>query len=216
MKKTLKSLSLIIVFLAIAIVPVLAGCAKTYTVDISITGGNQNGGIVTHNRASVYGKNAVTEGDDFVFTISALTGHYIKNIKIDGTSYAQSYDKYSYEFCLEDVKKDTSIEVTFDLDTFVIEIYCAKYSGGTNIGWGENPIPYKTYTIKYGNTFNGLLEFGASDNIFFYVADEQTQTIEYIDTTEGLNIWSVGKKGQSFKVYTLKTEAELDALASVE
>ena len=210
MKKSLKSLALVLVFVMLAIVPVLAGCAKTYTVNVSITGGNQNGGYVTVNGDSAYGKNAVADGDDFKFYIHAFGGYYISEIKVDGEHYSQSFDHYNYEFYLSNVTKDTDIEITFDRDSFTVELYCKKVAPeGIDNGWEEEP--YRTYAVPYGEKFMGLLEFGTSTSIFYYI-DQETDAAMYINTLYGVNIWSTGKNGAAFKVFTNKTQADLQKL----
>ena len=209
MKKTLKSLSIVILFLALAVVPVLAGCAKTYTVNVSITGGNQNGGYVTHNNGnSVYGANAVTEGDDFIFTIHSFGGYYISSIKVNNKEYESPYNKYNYEFELKDVAKDTNIEVSFARDSFLVEVYACTYNeGGQNTGFSKTP--YKTYSVLYGDTFR-LLEFGENIGDVFYYLNNETHANTYINTSYGFNIWTTGRTGEPFKIYTLKTAEELD------
>ena len=214
MKKSFKSFALVFLLAIVAVMPLLAGCSKTFTVDVSITGGNQNGGYVTHNSGySVYGKNAIDEGENFVFTISSKGGYYISDIKVDGVSLVKDYNIYNYEFSLSNVRKDTSVEVTFEKDSFVVELFCTKESTpGFDAGFEAEP--YKLYSVLYGDTFKGLLEFGVSTNVFFYY-NADTNAPVYINTLQGINIWTTGKHGSAFVIYTNKTAAELDALLAV-
>lgn len=204
MKKVLKSLSLAFVFLALAVVPLLAGCSKTYTVNVTITGGNQNGGFVTYNGGiSVYGKTAVEEGEDFIFTISPKDGYYIHEIKIDGEVYNSSYNKAGYTLTLDDVSANREVNITFaPTDGFTVTLYACEYNeGGQNMGFKK----YKEYTVKYAEKLT-LEEYGEDvDNIFYYVRKSDNENV-FINTTEGVDIFG------EFDVFTLKSFDELDQL----
>lgn len=204
MKKVLKSLSLAFVFLALAVVPLLVGCSKTYTVTVSVTGGNQNGGFVTYRGGiSVYGKTAVDEGEDFVFTISPKDGYYIHEIKIDNKVYDKSFNKNGYTLTLEKVSSNREVNVTFaPTNGYEITLYCCEYNeGGQNTGL----VKYKTYNVLYAEKLD-LSEFGDNiDDVFYYNRKADNQNI-FIDTTEGIDIYG------NINIFTLKSKADLDQM----
>lgn len=210
MKKFIKSLSLAFVFLALAVVPLLAGCAKTYTVDVSITGGNYNGGYVTYNKGiSVYGKNVVEEGEDFIFTISPKDGYYISAVKIDGEPYSQSFKSSGFTLNLENISSNKTVEITFDKVSHTVTLFACSYNGGgQNLGYSV----YKTYSVLHGEKltfteFNSEMLSGLGytlDNAFYYQKTDGTRV--NIPST-GIEIWN-----GPFVVYTLLTADQLDAL----
>lgn len=211
MKKFIKSLSLAFVFLALAVVPLLAGCSKTYTVDVSITGGNYNGGYVTYNKGiSVYGKTAVEEGEDFKFTISPKDGYYISAVKIDGQAYTETFKSSGFTLTLENISSNRTVEVTFDKVSHNITLLACSYNeGGENLGFSF----YKSYSVVHGekltfSEFNSEMLSGLGytlDNAFYYLTSNGTRVD--IPST-GIEIWN-----GPFVVYTLLTADQLNALA---
>ena len=217
--KKFKFLSIAILFVAILVMPILAGCAKTCTVDISITGGNGNGGWIFKNYISAYGKSSIKEGEKYSVYISPKDGYKIGQIKVDGEVYDKAFDITGYDFSMI-VEDDTNIEVTFETYSYNFKIYTATYSGdGTAFtGWQE----YEGYnlTAKHGER---ILLATSSANDVLNPANFSADIKEYYDDNGGLffvenagvKTWishSVGfvVKNGSYEFETNLTKEQLD------
>ena len=159
MKKRTSFLTIAILFVMALVVPLLAGCAKTCTVDISIVGGNGNGGwIFSKNYLSAYGKSTIEEGQKYSVYIAPSDGYKIGEIKVNGEKYTNAVNVAGHDFQLV-IEGDTNIEVSFEKYSYNFKIYYATGGSNTFAGWVE-------YT---GHTFGGkhgeriLLANGAED-----------------------------------------------------
>jgi len=204
MKKIVKSLSLAFVFVMLAVVPLLAGCAKTYTVDVSIVGGNFNGGYVTYNKGiSAYGKTVVEEGEDFKFTISPKDGYQIASVKVDGEAYTNAFKASGFTLTLEDISSNKTVEIAFEKVSHTVTLFACSYNaGGQNMGFSQ----YKDYSVVHGEKLT-LTEFADNNSTLFYYLNSNGDKV-FINTTTGIEIWN-----GPFVVYTLLSAEELDALA---
>ena len=206
MKKSFKFLSLAFFMLSLLVLPLLSGCSKTHVVEVSIEGGySTGGGIVTYNKGSVHGKNAVAANSNFEFTITPNTGYEIASISIDNEPYQRKFAKTGTTITIENITTDVVINVSFTLKTYSVLIRVCDIRNGTNYGF----VDYDTITVKHGETLD-LSLFGENiGDVFYYNKKAQDGTIlkQYLNTSEGPRIYADG-----FVVFTEKTASYLDSL----
>lgn len=215
MKKIAKAFSLVFVMLALCVMPLLAGCSRTYTVDISITGGNQNGGWVivsgSSSGESAYGKTAVDEGDNFSARIAPMDGYYISAISVNGDNYDKVYDIGGHTLFIENVQEDTNVVVTFAKYEYTVTLMASTFNQAHEFtGWAE----YTGYTCKaFRGEFINLEEFGEgkTGDGAFYLYNSIGAKVYVNPNSDGIQVNS-----GNIVLYTEYTVAELDELIKPE
>jgi len=217
MKKSIKSFLLVFVMLAVCVAPMLAGCAKTYTVTVSIEGGNFNGGQVTtsgsYHRESVYDKTAISEGEYCDYLINPFGGYKISAITIDGKAYDKSFREDGHQLKIK-VEKDISIHVVFEKITYNIVLIAKKIQWNEALGeyeyLGPETFEYDL-TVAHGDMLY-LSEFGtlkSGDDMgkgVFYYYGKYGKT--HVDPAKGIKVLSDAYT----TLYTDLTVAELEAI----
>ena len=213
--------AIVLLFVACATPMILAGCAKTYTVDVSIVGGNNNGGWVYHKSntqsISAYGENAVTGGEKFVVYVAPSDGYEIESITVNGEPYGKIFDKAG-SYITTTIEEDTSIVVAFQRSTYSFKLLASTYNqAGSHTGYAE----YTGYTLtaKMKDVIT-LAEFDpaelpletahrdeyiAANGVFFW--ESSLGEIIYVDIDEGFTI-----NDDSYIFRTWLTAEELDEL----
>ena len=131
MKKFMKSLSLICLAVLMLCPLMLAGCARNYTIDISIAGGK---GFVLekgYEAKNVVGSNVVKDGEKFEYFIKPNTGYQIAKIVIDGEEWTEDYtrDETGTYLSFEEVDKNHTVVVTFEAIDRQVTLYCMGAGG---------------------------------------------------------------------------------------
>lgn len=163
MKKVIKGISLVCLAFLMVCPLMLVGCAKKYTIDISVN--NKAFGDVYKVNVStsqtLIGKNTVEEGKKFEYFVSAHDGYEIESIVIDGVPYANSYDKQGTRLYFADVKGDHTVEVTFKAIQRVVTFYCENATG-------DGFVEYKVINVDNGAVLD-LAEQVVVENTYWYI-----------------------------------------------
>jgi len=211
MKKFTKVMSLVVVLALTLLAPVFAGCAKTYTVNLSIVGGNNNGGMVLYKNTSIsaYGNTAVKGGEKYEVYIAPHGGYYIDEILIDGEAYSKAYNSAGADLSLE-ITKDTNIQVTFALHEYTFYVYTVVRNQAGEI---DGEAPYLAYPIR-ATHFDTIYfeEFGVDSQgrgrIYYF---DSFGAQKFIDPAQGFVVNS-----GNYKFYTELTADEIEYILRPE
>lgn len=123
-------LSIALVF-AICVPLTLAGCAKHYTVNVSIVGAGGSVMAVGETK-NLTGENDVTEGENFEFNVIPDAHYKVSYIKVDG-DYIYNINSTSNTLvpngmgevkpCLFNVSANSNVEVAFVANTYTMSFY---------------------------------------------------------------------------------------------
>ncbi len=222
MKKLTSFFTFLVLFAVIAVVPMLAGCAKTCAVNISIDGASRNGvgGWITHNYIAVYGTSTIQEGKNYEVAIYPSDGHKLESITINGEEYDKPINPAGMDLSYK-VEGDTEIVVKFVPYEYNFKIFASKYSGDGTLFTGFERYDGYAVTGRYGDTilcYSGLsdvlnpanfteaarAEYEKNGGIFYI---EIGGTIKYINHTQGLAV-----RNGSYEFKTNLTKEQLDEL----
>lgn len=204
MKKFIKSLSLFCLMIAMCIpVLCLAGCAKNYTITISIAGGEGNVFLKGANSVSVVGKNTVKEGSLFEYCVSPATGFEIDKIVVDGEEIEVTDKKRFYPY-FDKVNANHTVEVSFKAESYAVALLCKKDGE-------EGHEVYKTLILTYGTNLDlGQNEYGGANNELWYIMKPVDGTLSPVKVKADSN--NVVFVNGTMQIMTDKTRAELTAI----
>lgn len=204
MKKIIKSLSLFCLMIAMCI-PVLcfAGCAKNYTITISVVGGKGSVLKTQSESVSVVGKNTVKGDTLFEYFVSPKKHYEIDKIVVDGEEIEVTNTDGVYLY-FDKVDANHTVEVSFKAKSYAVTLLCKKDGE-------EGHEVYKTLILTYGTNLDlGQNEFGGANNNLWYIMKEISgvYTKEYTKDVDN-NVVFIGETKQ---IMTDKTRAELTAI----
>ena len=204
MKKIIKSLSLFCLMIAMCI-PVfcLAGCAKNYTITISIAGGEGSVLKTQSESVSVVGKNTVKGGTLFEYFVSPKKHYEIDKIVVDGEEIEVTNSESVYLY-FDKVDANHTVEVSFKAQSYAVALLCKKDGE-------EGHEVYKTLILTYGTNLDlGQNEFGGANNELWYIMKDigGVYTKEYTKDVDNNVVFINGAK----QIMTDKTRAELTAI----
>lgn len=204
MKKIIKSLSLFCLMIAMCIpVLCLAGCAKNYTITISIAGGEGNVFLKGSNSVPVVGKNTVKEGSLFEYLVSPANGFEIDKIVVDGEEIEVTNSKSVYLY-FDKVDANHNVEVSFKAKSYAVTLLCKKDGE-------EGHEVYKTLILTYGTNLDlGQNEFGGANNELWYIMKTVDGTLSPVRVKADSN--NVVFVNGTMQIMTDKTRAELTAI----
>lgn len=204
MKKFIKSLSLFCLMIAMCIPALcLAGCAKNYTITISIAGGEGNVFLKGSESVPVVGKNTVKEGSLFEYCVSPATGFEIDKIVVDGEEIEVTDKKRFYPY-FDKVNANHTVEVSFKAESYAVALLCKKD------GEEEYEV-YDELTLTYGTKLDlGQNKYGGANNELWYIMKDigGVYTKEYTKDVDNNVVFINGAK----QIMTDKTRAELTAI----
>lgn len=204
MKKIIKSLSLFCLMIAMCIpVLCLAGCAKNYTITISIAGGEGNVFLKGSNSVPVVGKNTVKEGSLFEYLVSPANGFEIDKIVVDGEEIEVTNSKSVYLY-FDKVDANHNVEVSFKAKSYAVTLLCKKDGE-------EGHEVYKTLILTYGTNLDlGQNEYGGANNELWYIMKTVDGTLSPVSVKADSN--NVVFVNVTMQIMTDKTRAELTAI----
>ncbi|MFC1716846.1 cohesin domain-containing protein [Candidatus Poribacteria bacterium] len=159
-----------------------------YIVVTSVT--PDGGGTILPGSDSA-GEAAVPCGADQTFEIKPEDNYWIKNVKVDGESIVQTYDKYiALNYTLEDVSEDHTVEAEFQRyytitvtpghgGSVISTTHTIDATGDARVGAGETAQFYVSSDTGY------YIETIMVDDV--PVADLGTPTTEYTQTFSGVS-----------------------------
>lgn len=204
MKKIIKSLSLFCLMIAMCIpVICLAGCAKNYTITISIAGGEGSVFKTQSESVSVVGKNTVKGGTLFEYFVSPKKHYEIDKIVVDGEEIevTNTDDVYLY---FDKVDANHTVEVSFKAQSYAVTLLCKKDGE-------EGHEVYKTLILTYGTNLDlGQNEYGGANNELWYIMKPVDGTLSPVKVKADSN--NVVFVNGTMQIMTDKTRAELTAI----
>lgn len=204
MKKIIKSLSLFCLMIAMCIpVLCLAGCAKNYTITISIAGGEGSVFKTQSESVSVVGKNTVKGGTLFEYFVSPKKHYEIDKIVVDGEEIevTNTDDVYLY---FDKVDANHTVEVSFKAQSYAVTLLCKKDGE-------EGHEVYKTLILTYGTNLDlGQNEYGGANNELWYIMKPVDGTLSPVKVKADSN--NVVFVNGTMQIMTDKTRAELTAI----
>jgi len=199
MKKLFKSM-LIACLAIVAICPVVfTGCAKTYTVTISVQ--NEGGNVYATNEESkkLEGENNVKEGESFEYYVKPLAGYTISKVEVDGKEYTEEYNKNGCYLSVLEVTGNHNVKIWFEAVDVTVQLIC---SDGV----------LTTTTVKYGSLFD-LNNYGGAVNNGWYINNGGTTVYLYEgDDNRASNTLTIRYTGTVQIKTDTKTIAEIQAL----
>ncbi len=214
MKKFVKTLfAICLCFVAVS--PVfLAGCAKTFKINVEVEG---NGFVYKAKveGVSIVGTNTAKKGSTFEYFVSPKTGYIIDKVIIDGTEYTEEYNREKAYFSFKDVNANHTVKVIFAAGYNTITLKCKTEDNVYEV--------YKTLSVLTEDTIDFNEEmFGGVNNKFWFKMekgkayylynDSQDFNVEPTDPNYEKNIVHV--YGGAMEFYTNLTRTDLDQLAA--
>ena len=204
MKKIIKSLSLFCLMIAMCIpVLCLAGCAKNYTITISIAGGEGSVFKTQSESVSVVGKNTVKGDTLFEYFVKPAKHYEIDKIVVDGEEIEVTNTDGVYLY-FDKVDANHNVEVSFKAESYAVDLRCKKNGE-------EGYEVYKTLILTYGTNLDlGQNEFGGANNELWYIMKTVDGTLSPVSVkAESNNVVFVNG---TMQIMTDKTRAELTAI----
>ena len=204
MKKIIKSLSLFCLMIAMCIpVLCLAGCAKNYTITISIAGGKGSVLKTQSESVSVVGKNTVKGGTLFEYFVSPKKHYEIDKIVVDGEEIEVTNTDGVYLY-FDKVDANHTVEVSFKAKSYAVTLLCKKDGE-------EGHEVYKTLILTYGTNLDlGQNEYGGANNELWYIMKPVDGTLSPVKVKADSN--NVVFVNGTMQIMTDKTRAELTAI----
>lgn len=205
MKKIIKSLSLFCLMIAMCI-PVLcfAGCAKNYTITISIAGGVGNVFLKGSNSVSVVGKNTVKGDTLFEYCVSPAKHYEIDKIVVDGEEIEVTNTDGVYLY-FDKVDANHNVEVSFKAESYTVELFCKKDGEEGYEVYAELP------PLTYGTNLDlGQNKYGGANNELWYIMKTVDGTLSPVKVKADSN--NVVFVNRTMQIMTDKTRAELTAI----
>ena len=204
MKKIIKSLSLFCLMIAMCIpVLCLAGCAKNYTITISIAGGEGSVFKTQSESVSVVGKNTVKGDTLFEYFVKPAKHYEIDKIVVDGEEIEVTNTDGVYLY-FDKVDANHNVEVSFKAESYAVDLLCKKNGE-------EGYEVYKPLILTYGTNLDlGQNELGGANNELWYIMKTVDGTLSPVSVkAESNNVVFVNG---TMQIMTDKTRAELTAI----
>ena len=204
MKKIIKSLSLFCLMIAMCIpVLCLAGCAKNYTITISIAGGEGSVFKTQSESVSVVGKNTVKGDTLFEYFVKPAKHYEIDKIVVDGEEIEVTNTDGVYLY-FDKVDANHNVEVSFKAESYAVDLLCKKNGE-------EGYEVYKPLILTYGTNLDlGQNELGGANNELWYIMKTVDGTLSQVSVkAESNNVVFVNG---TMQIMTDKTRAELTAI----
>lgn len=204
MKKIIKSLSLFCLMIAMCIpVLCLAGCAKNYTITISIAGGEGSVLKTQSESVSVVGKNTVKGDTLFEYFVKPAKHYEIDKIVVDGEEIEVTNTDGVYLY-FDKVDANHNVEVSFKAESYAVTLLCKKDGE-------EGHEVYKTLILTYGTNLDlGQNEYGGANNELWYIMKTVDGTLSPVSVKADSN--NVVFVNGTMQIRTDKTRAELTAI----
>lgn len=204
MKKIIKSLSLFCLMIAMCIpVLCLAGCAKNYTITISIAGGEGSVLKTQSESVSVVGKNTVKGDTLFEYFVKPAKHYEIDKIVVDGEEIEVTNTDGVYLY-FDKVDANHNVEVSFKAESYAVTLRCKKDGE-------EGYEDYRTLILTYGTNLDlGQNEFGGANNELWYIMKTVNGTLSPVSVKADSN--NVVFVNGTMQIMTDKTRAELTAI----
>ncbi len=204
MKKIIKSLSLFCLMIAMCIpVLCLAGCAKNYTITISIAGGEGSVFKTQSESVSVVGKNTVKGDTLFEYFVKPAKHYEIDKIVVDGEEIEVTNTDGVYLY-FDKVDANHNVEVSFKAESYAVALLCKKDGE-------EGYEVYKTLILTYGTNLDlGQNEYGGANNELWYTMKTVNGTLSPVKVKADSN--NVVFVNGTMQIMTDKTRAELTAI----
>ncbi len=145
MKKFLKGFLMFSLAFVLLCPLALAGCSKNYTMKVELDSNDGRVYLWAQDGINAVGSNTVKKGDNFEILIDPNDGYIISKIELDGEEVEiHTYEDGKFGYKVSEVKKNHTIKVYFELDTYVVKFMCLENPNGGYIEY----TPLRTY-VKY-------------------------------------------------------------------